>query len=473
MTLELAPRTDSVEPTDAATIPADSLEQATAGSLATIDVVIPVYNEQADLEASVRRLHHHLSNDFPHRWQITVADNASTDDTWAIATRLTRQLPHVHAVHLDQKGRGRALRQVWLASTADVQVYMDVDLSTDLRALLPLVSPLVSGHSDLAIGSRLARGAKVVRGPKREFISRSYNLILRTSLRAGFTDAQCGFKAIRRDVAQQLLPLVEDNNWFFDTEMLVLAQRAGLRTHEVPVDWTDDPNTTVDIVATAMEDLRGVARLMKGMGTGAIPLARVREQLHRSPAANGTNPLFGQMVRFAAVGAASTGAYFGLYLLLRMGMGGAGLEPAGQPADGSGQHRGEPSPHLRGLGPCGAPARPCGWPGRLRRGDGPDGRLAGTAAPGRHARGPAGGGAGAGRGQRRGHGLPLRGAAPPDAPRGLMQHRRLGGEAAERAAPGDARGARAVARAPRACGAAQRSATSQAHTPSTCWVHTA
>lgn len=321
MTLELAPRAASVEPTDAATIPADSLEAATAGSLATIDVVIPVYNEQADLEASVRRLHHHLSNDFPHRWQITVADNASTDDTWAIATRLTRQLPHVHAVHLDQKGRGRALRQVWLASTADVQVYMDVDLSTDLRALLPLVSPLVSGHSDLAIGSRLARGAKVVRGPKREFISRSYNLILRTSLRAGFTDAQCGFKAIRRDVAQQLLPLVEDNNWFFDTEMLVLAQRAGLRTHEVPVDWTDDPNTTVDIVATAMEDLRGVARLMKGMGTGAIPLARVREQLHRSPAANGTNPLFGQMVRFAAVGAASTGAYFGLYLLLRMGMG--------------------------------------------------------------------------------------------------------------------------------------------------------
>lgn len=293
----------------------------TTPALATVDVVIPVYNEAEDLEKSIRRLHHYLTSDFPHAWQITIADNASTDDTWAIATRLTRQLPHVHAVHLDQKGRGRALRQVWLASTADIQVYMDVDLSTDLRALLPLVSPLVSGHSDLAIGSRLAPGARVVRGPKREFISRGYNLILRTSLRASFSDAQCGFKAIRRDVAQELLPLVEDNAWFFDTEMLVLAQRAGLRTHEVPVDWTDDPGTTVHIVSTATDDLLGVARLMRGLATGAIPLARVREQLHRAPATPGTNALFGQMVRFAAVGAASTGAYFGLYLLLRLWLG--------------------------------------------------------------------------------------------------------------------------------------------------------
>ena len=124
---------------------------------------------------------------------------------------------------------------------------MDVDLSTDLAALLPLVAPLLSGHSDLAIGSRLARGARVVRGAKREFISRCYNLILRASLAARFTDAQCGFKAIRADVAARLLPLVQDTGWFFDTELLVLAQRAGLRIHEVPVDWVDDPDSRVDI----------------------------------------------------------------------------------------------------------------------------------------------------------------------------------------------------------------------------------
>lgn len=295
--------------------------EAVTSRTATVDIIIPVYNEAEDLESSVRRLHHYLTSDFPYGWQITIADNASTDATWQIASRLTRTMPQLHAVHLDQKGRGRALRQVWLASEADVQAYMDVDLSTDLRALLPLVSPLVSGHSDLAIGSRLAPGAQVVRGPKREFISRSYNLILRTSLRASFSDAQCGFKAIRRDVAQELLPLVEDNNWFFDTEMLVLAQRAGLRTHEVPVDWTDDPGTTVDIVSTATEDLRGVARLMRGLTNGSIPLARVREALHRPRTAPGTNALFGQMVRFAAVGVGSTLAYFALYLLLRLGLG--------------------------------------------------------------------------------------------------------------------------------------------------------
>ncbi|GAA1381006.1 bifunctional glycosyltransferase family 2/GtrA family protein [Luteococcus sanguinis] len=288
---------------------------------AIVDIVIPVYNEQDDLEQSVRRLGEFLSDGFPYKWRITIADNASTDQTWAIASRLTRELPNVDAVHLDQKGRGRALKQVWLASDADVLAYMDVDLSTDLKALEPLVSSLVSGHSDVAIGSRLARGAHVVRGPKREFISRSYNLILRTALRASFTDAQCGFKAIRADVARQLLPLVEDTNWFFDTELLVLAQRAGLRTHEVPVDWVDDPGTTVHIVNTATEDLRGVARLIKGLTSGTIPLVEVREALHRPAAAPGTNALFGQLVRFCAVGVASTAAYFALYLLLRLGMG--------------------------------------------------------------------------------------------------------------------------------------------------------
>lgn len=227
-----------------------------------ICVVIPVYNEERVLAASVKRLQNFLKREFPFDFEIIIADNASTDSTWRVAGLLAETMPGVRVVHLDRKGRGRALRQAWSNSSADVLVYMDVDLSTDLAALLPLVAPLVSGHSDLAIGTRLARSSQVVRGPKREVISRCYNRLLRASLATHFSDAQCGFKAIRADRAQQLLPLVEDGEWFFDTELLVLAERAGLRIHEVPVDWVDDPDSRVDLFRTAMADFRGIFRLI-------------------------------------------------------------------------------------------------------------------------------------------------------------------------------------------------------------------
>jgi len=297
--------------------------------------VIPVYNEEADLESCVLRLHAYLHASFPYRFRITIADNASTDATLAIARRLAQEYPEVDAVHLEQKGRGRALRQVWSASDATVLAYMDVDLSTDLAALLPLVAPLLSGHSELAIGSRLARGSRVVRGPKRELISRCYNLILRGTLAAGFSDAQCGFKAIRGDVAARLLPLVEDTGWFFDTELLVLAERAGMRIHEVPVDWVDDPDSRVDIVATALADLRGVVRVGRALTTGALPLADLRAEMHAPT--DPTQPLSatgrtvdpagvpagmtGQLIRFTLVGVVSTIAYVLLYALLRYGFG--------------------------------------------------------------------------------------------------------------------------------------------------------
>ena len=288
-----------------------------------LDVVVPVYNEEIDLEPCVRRLHGYLAAHFPYRFRITIADNASTDSTPDRARMLAESMPEVTAVHLAEKGRGRALKHVWTHSDAAVLAYMDVDLSTDLAALLPLVAPLISGHSDLAIGSRLSRGSRVVRGAKREFISRSYNLILRGTLSARFSDAQCGFKAIRADVAERLLPMVEDTGWFFDTEMLVLAERAGLRIHEVPVDWVDDPDSRVDIVSTAIADLKGIARLTRALGTGRLPLAALREQLGRNPLPVAGVPagLTGQLMKFAAVGIASTLAYLVLYALLRLGVG--------------------------------------------------------------------------------------------------------------------------------------------------------
>jgi glycosyltransferase involved in cell wall biosynthesis len=255
-----------------------------------VEIVVPVYNEAEGLETSIRRLHAYLGERFPFAWRITVADNGSNDGTATVARRLAATLPGVAVVHLDQKGRGRALRAVWSASDADVVAYMDVDLSTDLDALLPLVAPLVSGHSHLAVGSRLAPGARVVWGPRREMISRSYNLILRSVLRLGVRDAQCGFKAVRADALRTLLPEVEDESWFFDTELLVRAQRSGLRIVELPVDWVDDPDSRVDIVRTALDDLRGVWRLL----------------LHRhTPVGEGTGPAL-RPTRSGVVGAVCT-----------------------------------------------------------------------------------------------------------------------------------------------------------------------
>jgi putative flippase GtrA len=281
-----------------------------------LDIVVPVFDEVATLEASITSLHDHLTRHVTETWRITVADNASTDGTPALADDLARRLPGVTAVHLAEKGRGRALKQVWAASPADVLVYLDEDLSTDLLALGPLVAPLLSGHSDLAIGTRLSRSSRVVRGGKREFVSRSYNFLLRRTMGVGFSDAQCGFKAIRREAAARLLPLVEDTGWFFDTELLILAERSGLRIHEVPVDWVDDPDSSVDIVSTAAADLRGMLRVGSGIARGTIPVQAVYDAIGRRPFEPPAPPtFFSQVVRFGVVGVASTAAYALLYLV--------------------------------------------------------------------------------------------------------------------------------------------------------------
>jgi putative flippase GtrA len=305
--------------------------------LAVVDVVIPVYNEERDLERCVRRLHRHLSAEFPYPFRITIADNASTDATPRIARVLAAGLDRVRVRRLAGKGRGLALRTAWSESDAPVLAYMDVDLSTDLAALLPLVAPLISGHSDVAIGTRLARGSRVVRGLKREALSRGYNLLLRGALSARFSDAQCGFKAIRKDVADSLLPMVVDTGWFFDTELLVLAQRTGLRIHEVPVDWIDDPESRVEIVPTVLADLRGIVRLGRALVGGTLPLTDARRRLARRPLAGGAASdrglpagaapgrglpagLVRQLARFAAIGVVSTVAYLALFALLRTGL---------------------------------------------------------------------------------------------------------------------------------------------------------
>ncbi|MBT2595187.1 dolichyl-phosphate beta-glucosyltransferase [Arthrobacter sp. ISL-72] len=261
--------------------PMDTQSAASGTSVPVLDITIPVSNEENELEHSLRRLHAHLLASIPHTFRITVADIASTDATLRIAERVARELREVRVVRLSDPGRGNALRTAWLASASPVLAYMDVELSTDLAALGPLLAPLISGHSDLAIGTRLARGSRVLRSRRREFISRGYNFLLHALLGAHFSDAQCGFKAIRADIAQRILPHTLDNSWFFDTELLVLAERSGLRVHEVPVDWTAGPGSSVDVVQTALADLRGMGRLSRDFATRCIPLAELRADLAR------------------------------------------------------------------------------------------------------------------------------------------------------------------------------------------------
>lgn len=256
----------------------------------SVEIVVPVHNEAHVLADRIGRLHLHLEESFPFPFRLTIADNARTDGIWDAATDLTPCLLHVHAVRLEEKGRGRALRHVWSRSASDVGASMDVDLSTGLEAFLPLVAPLLSGHSDLATGTRLHRQAAVVRGAEREFVSRSCNLLLRAGLGARFPDAQCGFKAVRADVLRALAPYIEDTAPFFDTELLVLAQRSGLRVHEVAVDWVDDPDSRVDLVRTAVGDLEGMDRMLRSTLTGRtrVPAVPRRTCTPRVPAARPT-----------------------------------------------------------------------------------------------------------------------------------------------------------------------------------------
>ena len=233
-----------------------------------VDVVIPVYNEEGDLARSVTTLRQFMLNHVAHDWRIVVADNASTDRTLDIAQELAVLYPNqVTYVHLDQKGRGRALRRAWTDSDADVVTYMDVDLSTDLCALPPMIESLIDSEYDVAIGSRLARGAQVERGLKREVISRIYNLMIKVMFWHGFSDAQCGFKGVTRRAVREIVPLIKDQAWFFDSELLLLAERLGYRIFEVPVQWKDDPDSRVRIVSTAWEDIKGLFRVrFSGVG---------------------------------------------------------------------------------------------------------------------------------------------------------------------------------------------------------------
>jgi glycosyltransferase involved in cell wall biosynthesis len=235
----------------------------------TVDIILPVYNEAHVMEDKVRTLRRYLKRNFPYQWKITIVDNASVDQTLQKAKKLSQQYEGVHYLHLKQKGRGRALRAAWSASTAEIVCYMDIDLSTHLGAFPALIELLVNGN-DIAIGSRLKKEAKVKRCLRREILSRGYNILLKTIFSTHFSDAQCGFKALTKRIVGEVIPQVENQEWFFDTELLVLAEKQGYNVAEVPVQWTEDPDSRVHILKTIAEDRRGVLRLSYYLYKGSL-----------------------------------------------------------------------------------------------------------------------------------------------------------------------------------------------------------
>jgi len=228
-----------------------------------VDVVLPVFNEERALQGSVEQLVAHLRAQYEFRWRVVIVDNSSTDGTLDVAKGLSRRFSgEVTVLRLEQKGRGLALKEAWLSTEADVVSYMDIDLSTNLRHFVPLVTPLLSGKYQIAIGSRYLSGSRVTRHLKREIISRSYNLVIKCFFpRRRFVDAQCGFKALTREAVNSVVPLVQDNSWFFDTELLIKAEHLGFSILEVPVEWIEDLDSRVKILNTVYEDLKGLIRL--------------------------------------------------------------------------------------------------------------------------------------------------------------------------------------------------------------------
>ena len=234
---------------------------------ATVDIVIPVFNEEQALPRSIVILADFLKANLRNPWQIVIADNASTDRTQSVSEMLCERYSGITYLHIPQKGRGRALKAAWLDSTADIVSYMDVDLSTDLTHFPPLVESLQEGYH-VAIGNRLSKGSKVSRSIKREVVSRGYNLLIKSMFFTPFQDAQCGFKALTRQAAKAIVPHIKNDNWFFDTELLIIAAKRGYRIKQLPVKWDDDPTSAVNIAGTATEDIKGLLRLR----FGGIPL---------------------------------------------------------------------------------------------------------------------------------------------------------------------------------------------------------
>lgn len=229
-----------------------------------LDVVLPVLNEFVDLPKNLPILHAFLSKHMAeYEWNIVIVDNGSSARAKQQSSKLAKKYTKVRSVSVHPKGRGRALKYTWMHSSADILCYMDIDLSSQLEFLPELIDSVSKKGFDIAIGSRNSPGSKVI-GRKliREISSKGYALLIRlTFLHTHIPDAQCGFKAISREIAQKIVPRIKDNAWFFDSELLICSEKRGYKIKVVPIEWHDDPNSTVKVLKTAWEDIKGLVRI--------------------------------------------------------------------------------------------------------------------------------------------------------------------------------------------------------------------
>jgi glycosyltransferase involved in cell wall biosynthesis len=229
----------------------------------SVTLVIFVFNEERRLPIGMASLIPFLLEHLNCNWEVVIADNGSTDKTFEIGCAEQYRHSNVRAVHFDKRGRGNAIKRAWLSSSADILSYMDVDLSTDLSAYPALIAGLRSGKYDLAIGSRHSQASITIRCFYRRLISHTYNILVRAIFHSSLQDVQCGFKAITRQTAQNLLPYIDDKGWFFDTELLVMAEKLGYRIYHLPVFWVENADSRVKIINTIINDIRGIIRLRK------------------------------------------------------------------------------------------------------------------------------------------------------------------------------------------------------------------
>jgi len=232
--------------------------------LVKIDIVIPVYNEAPILRKNVSRVVSFLELDSAYKdYKVIIVDNGSRDKTFEIAQELAVQYAKVNVIHLNQKGRGRALRKAWQESEADIVSYMDADLSTDLEAMHKLFNAIIIDGYDIAVGFRLSSVFRVKRTLVRSFLSYGYNLLIKIIWRIKeLPDVQCGFKALTKNAADAIVPKIENQNWFFDTELLILAYRRRCKIKFIPVKWEERLNGKVKILDTVFEDIVGIVKLL-------------------------------------------------------------------------------------------------------------------------------------------------------------------------------------------------------------------
>ena len=204
--------------------------------------MVPAHNEEKIVTSSVEKLLRFVERQgYPLAWRIHIVVNGSSDGTWECARALLARYPErILVTNFPEPGRGLALKRAWLACDADIAIYMDMDLAVSLEHLAELARPIADGECDLVIGSRNLAASKVRRSLPREVISQGCNHLSRLILRHGFSDLQCGFKAIRLETFSSIAPRLTSHHWFFDTELVLWAREQGLTIKEIPVDWSEN-----------------------------------------------------------------------------------------------------------------------------------------------------------------------------------------------------------------------------------------